>query len=150
LEGRKEKKTVNGPLTSKIGNRVTFSVPGDVAKIGGGPSQGVIVDEVWADPAVNEQPPRTSNGKNDWGDYSFFAQLIRWDGDGAAESQNSASGYQIRLGYYRRRAGEDRWRFAGQTTIVTEWDTIKKLFQQTLAKQNWFSDNPEGGSKKKD
>lgn len=124
---------IKGELTSRIGRPVRFGVPGDVAKVGGAPGHGLIIDEVWADHSVNRMPPRARESDNDWGDYSFCAQLIKW-GD---------NDYTIRLAYYRRRPGEDHWEFASQTTINSYWPTIKALLERTLAKKHWFSDNPE-------
>lgn len=65
----------------------------------------------------------------------YFAHLIKWD-----SGPNSPDGdYSIRLGYYRRGAGEDEWRFAGQTTIVSSPAQIKSLLEKTLAKTEWFA-----------
>ena len=120
---------IKGPLTSRKGNRVRFGAPGDVRRRGGDDATyGVIEDEVWADPAINDSPFRSCEGKDDWGDYSFFAQLIRWD-DGERH---------IRLGYYRRRSGEDEWKFAGQTTVSSTCATIQSLLEKTLARKDWF------------
>src|SRR5712664_3282073 len=94
---------IKGQLKSRIGQRVRYSAPKDVREKGGGPAFGMIVDEVWADSVENEAPPRKAEGEHDWGDYSFFAQLIRWDKD----ADSAKEGYSIRLGYYRRRCGED-------------------------------------------
>jgi hypothetical protein len=124
---------IHGELTSRIGQPVRFGAPRDVSQRGGGGAEGAIIDEVWADPATNKLPRRAPRSKQDWGDYSFCSQLIRWD-DG---------NHSIRLGYYRRRAGEDWWEFASQTTVVSEWDTIKALLEATLAKKNWFVDSPQ-------
>lgn len=124
---------IHGALTSRIDQHVRFGAPKDVSKRGGEAQHGVIVDEVWADPTINVSPPRKRHHDHDWGDYSFFAQLIRWD----------HGRYQIRLGYYRRRAGENWWEFAGQTTVVSDWKTIKTLLGLTLAKKDWFCKSPE-------
>lgn len=124
---------IHGELTSRIGRPVRFGAPNDVRERGGGCAEGTIVDEVWAKPHDNKLPPRKRRGNHDWGDYLFCSQLIRWD-DGS---------YQIRLAYYRRRAGEDWWEFAGQTTVVSERNTIKALLERTLAKKHWFSESPE-------
>jgi len=124
---------INVELTSRIGRRVRYGRPKDVQQAGGKAASGTIIDEVWADPEINKKPSRPGRDSNDWGDYSFCSQLIKWD-DGW---------YSIRLAYYRRRCGEDRWRFASQMTVSSEWDTIKALLEKTLAKENWFKDNPE-------
>jgi hypothetical protein len=121
---------IRGKLTSRIGCRVCFGAPRDVHKAGGSPGFGTIDDEVWADPSINDAPARTSDGSNDWGDYSFCSQLIRWD-DGSQS---------VRLAYYRRRAGEDHWEFASQMTVNSDPPTIKALLQRTLAKEEWFAD----------
>jgi hypothetical protein len=91
-----------------------------------------VVDEVWATPEVNNSPKREPVNKDDWGDYSFCAQLIKWDN----------GGHSICLPYYRRRAGEDWWEFASQMTVNSNWRTIKILLERTLAQSGWFSDNP--------
>lgn len=123
---------IQGALTSRIGRPVRYAAPQDVARAGGRPVPGIIVDEVWADPEVNSRPPRPSSGPTDWGDYSFCAQLIRW----------SSGEHSIRLAYYRRRAGENYWEFASQMTVSSDWRTIQLLLRRTLARTNWFSDSP--------
>lgn len=124
---------IYGRLTSRIGRTVRFGAPRDVSGAGGGAGYGVIIDEVWADPEVNSLPPRPRRDPDDWGDYSFCAQLIRW----------SETYFTIRLAYYRRRPGEDYWEFASQTTVNAEWRTIKALLENTLAMTSWFQDVPE-------
>jgi hypothetical protein len=101
---------------------------------GGKSVTGTIVDELWENEAINTQPPKKLAGIDDWGNYSFFAQLIKWD----ASPDLPDGEYSIRLGYYRRRAGEDEWRFAGQTTISSVPAQIKSLLEKTLAKKDWF------------
>lgn len=127
---RKVPFTIEGSLTSRKGNPVSFTPPQYIMDKGGEVYQGKIIDEVWADEKINYSKPRKPKSKNDWGDYSFFAQQIEWE-DGVR---------QIRLGYYQRPAGENYWRFASQTTLTTEWSIIKKLFVKTLKKVNWFKD----------
>ncbi len=124
---------IKGHLTSRIGCRVRFGAPKDVEVKGGSAGYGVIVDEVWADPEINLSSPRVPEHNGDWGDYSFCAQLIKWDGEE----------YTIRLAYYRRRASEDFWEFASQTTVNSDWRTIKVLIERTLTKTEWFRDDPE-------
>src|SRR5258706_5580536 len=70
---------IKGPLTSRIGRPVTYSAPKDVQGKGGISAKGVIIDEVWADETQNHLPPRSAGHPHDWGDYSFCAQLIKWD-----------------------------------------------------------------------
>jgi hypothetical protein len=123
---------IKGTLRSRINAPVRYSPPRDVARFGGGHRTGKIVDEVWADPDINTLPPRKRTNKDDWGDYSFCSQLIQWD-DGS---------FSIRLAYYRRRAGEDFWEYASQTTVDSDWKTITALFKKTLAKTHWFNDKP--------
>jgi hypothetical protein len=126
---------IHGKLTSRIGCAVRFKAPQDVLRAGGvAGSVGRIVDEVWADPAVNDLPKRDPEHTGDWGDYSFCSQLIEWED----------KSHTIRLAYYRRRAGEDYWEFASQMTINSEWRTIKPLLERTLARTGWFSDTPTG------
>ena len=124
---------IKGQLTSRIGCRVRFGAPRDVEAKGGLAGYGEIVDEVWADSKINISPSRKPESDHDWGDYSFCAQMIKW---GAGE-------YTIRLAYYRRRAGEDHWEFASQMTVNSDWRTIKKLLESTLAKKQWFKDDPD-------
>ncbi len=119
-------------LSSKIGKRVHYGAPNDVRKKGGRSKSGKIVDEVWANKKLNASHRRRRKSVNDWGDYSFCAQLIKWE----------SGEHSIRLAYYRRRAGEERWQYASQMTVDTGWKTIKALLQSTLAKENWFRDNP--------
>jgi len=121
---------IKGILKSRIGVPVRYSAPRDVAKAGGNQNQGTIVDEVWADPQINIAPPRKRQNKDDWGDYSFCSQLIKWQ-DGS---------HSIRLAYYRRRTGEDFWEYASQTSVSSDWRTIKMLLENTLAKTDWFKD----------
>lgn len=123
---------IRGELTSRVGRRVSFGAPRDVARAGGKGGSGTVVDEVWATPEINMSAPRRAESAEDWGDYSFCAQLIRWDG----------GDHSIRLAYYRRRAGEDWWEFASQTTVNSGWRTIKLLLSRTLAKEGWFRDAP--------
>lgn len=124
---------IHGELTSRIGRRVRFGAPKDVQKRGEGSGHGTIVDEVWADPNMNKEPPRKWRGPGDWGDYSFCAQLIKWD----------HGTYSIRLAYLRRRPGENWWEYASQATVNMEWSTVEALMQKTLAKKAWFTDNPK-------
>src|SRR4051812_2952722 len=114
---------VVGPLTSRIGKEVTFSAPADVFQAGGREIRGEIVEEVWADPHINVTSPRAASGPEDWGDYSFFSQLIRWP-DGTCS---------VRLGYWRRRAGEDAWHFGSQMTIEADPAEMQCLLEKTLA-----------------
>jgi hypothetical protein len=130
---------INGPLTSRIGCTVRFSAPKDVEAKGGSAGYGVIVDEMWADLDINSSPPREAKHNGDWGDYSFCAQLIKWDGED----------YTIRLAYYRRRTGEDFWEFASQMTVNSDWYTVKTLLEKTLSKTEWFRDDPEYPGKPK-
>jgi hypothetical protein len=126
---------IKGNLTSRIGTSVRFGPPKDAKAKGGTPCCGTIVDEVWATPEVNTSPPRQTKSNNDWGDYSFCAQLIKWN-DGS---------HSIRLAYYRRRAGENCWEYGAQMTVSSDWLIIKALLERTLAKTGWFSDNPKIG-----
>jgi hypothetical protein len=74
-----------------------YSAPQDVQNKQGSATVGKIIDEVWADEALNLPPPHPqpcSSGHHCWGDYSFCAQLISWNG----KDEND-----IRLAYYRRR-----------------------------------------------
>lgn len=120
-------------LTTKVGKRVKFRAPKDVKKNGGKAMSGTIIDETWADPNLNNSPSKTRNNNDDWGDYSFCSQLIKWDN----------GEYSIRLAYYRRRAGEDKWEFASQTTVNSDWKTIKLLLEKTLSMKKWFVDKPK-------
>ena len=124
---------IKGDLTSRIGCQVRFGAPKDVEAKGGKSGFGVIVDEVWADPNINISPSRQPTSESDWGDYSFCAQLIKWN-----EEE-----YSIRLAYYRRRAGEDHWEYASQMTVNADWQTIKLLLERTLEKKEWFNDEPD-------
>ena len=123
---------VAGHLSSRIGRRVNYTPPKDVSEAGGHGYSGTIIDEVWADPNLNTKPPKRRESPEDWGDYSFCAQLIQWDN----------GEHSIRLAYYRRSAGQNRWRFGAQFTVDTGWRTIKALLRGTLAKENWFKDKP--------
>lgn len=117
-------------LKSRIGQRVRFGLPVDVRTAGGKVIDGTVIGEVWATPEMNASPKRSSTGPDDWGDYSFFAQHIKWD-DGS---------HSIRLGYYRRRAGSDVWRFGSQMTVNSDSAIIKTLLEQTLAQGEWFAE----------
>ncbi len=94
------------------------------------------MDEVWADPIINEAPMQPLDDPHHWGDYSFASQLIKWN-DGT---------YGIRLVYYRRRAGEDHWEFASQMTVTSDVPTIKTLLEKTLGKRGWFDEPPRIGT----
>lgn len=122
---------IKGKLVSRIGQRVNYKSPNDVHAKGGGYKSGEIIDEIWANEEVNKNAVRDVAHVHDWGDYSFFSQLIKWD----------EGGHDIRLGYYRRRAGEDWWEFAGQTTISGQPNEIKPLLEKTLSKIEWFEKN---------
>lgn len=127
---------IKSKLRSRIGRTVRFGAPQDVRNKGGVPGQGIIVDEVWAYPEVNDKPPHPQPcDAHCWGDYSFCSQLIRW-------TDNT---YSIRLAYYRRRCGEDFWTFASQMTVNADPETIKRLCEHTLAKHTWFADKPLPG-----
>jgi len=130
---------IQGNLTSRKRCRVRFGAPKDVSERGGKAAFGTIIDEVWADPEINMAPPHTQpcdKGAECWGDYSFSSQLIEWD-DGW---------HSIRLGYHRRRCGENCWEYAAQTTVNAECETIKALLQRTLAMTTWFQAVPAGTS----
>jgi len=109
---------------SRIKSRVCFGAPKDVRRKGGGPAWGTIVDEVW----VPDTQATSQESSGSWGDYGFCAQRIQWD----------AGGESIRLGYWRRRAGEKHWSFASQTTVTSNPQTIRRLLEATLAR-DWFS-----------
>ncbi len=125
-----------GNLETRIGRTVRFSPPRDVQNKKGPRFVGTIVDEVWADPSINlAQCHRTpcKKGKHCWGDYSFFAQLIKWE-----EASADGKQYFVRLGYYRRQCGSKGWRFAGQTTVTDYPGKIRNLLEKTLQKKAWF------------
>lgn len=126
-------KTV-GELKSRIGCSVRYGSPQDVLTNGGTAAIiGTIVDEVWLDEALNSSDPHIKpcqDGSGCWGDYSFCAQLIKWEGKETPD---------IRLAYYRRRCGETGWEYASQTTVSSEPANIKRLLELTLAKSEWFS-----------
>jgi hypothetical protein len=82
---------------------------------------GTIIDEVW----VSDDEP------TDWGSYAFSSQLIKWDAGKAVKKR------AIRVGYDRRRVGENYWSFAGQTTVCSSPATIRKLLTETIAK-DWY------------
>jgi len=97
-----------GQLTSRIGTGLTLSTDGE--RMGAGKARkGTIVDEVWADPAINTSPPRPPQGASDCGDYSFCSQLVRLT-DGT---------YTILLAYYHRPPGEDWWEFGQAIPILS-------------------------------
>jgi hypothetical protein len=124
---------IKGKLSSRVGRRVNFGPPVDVKGKGGVAGAGTIIDEVWAYPDANEKPPHPQGcDVQCWGDYSFCSQLIKWD-DGT---------HAIRLAYYRRRCGEDFWEFASQMTVCADPETIKVLFERTLARDTWFRTEP--------
>jgi hypothetical protein len=123
---------IPSPLRSRIGQPVSFGPPDDVLKAGGGRLSGIVVDELWADPVVNARAVRPSSGAGDWGDYSFCAQRIRWS-DGS---------YSIRLGYYRRRAGEDGWHWGSQTTVHRSPTEMKAFLDAVLSQKQWFESDP--------
>ncbi len=123
---------IRGQLTSRKGCPVNYKAPKDAEKAGAGAASGVIVDEMWVDEPVNTSPPRPRRSTDDWGDYSFCAQLIKWD----------SGDHTIRLAYYRRRPGEDWWEYASQNTVDSGWRTIKTLLENTSAKSEWFRDDP--------
>jgi hypothetical protein len=126
---------VRGRLTSRIGRPVRYGAPKDVRVKGGKARHGIIIDEIWVNPDINKSSPRKTGHRHDWGDYSFCAQLIKWEGDDEH--------YSIRLAYYRRRCGENWWEFAGQTTVSSGWKTIKALCEKTLSKTWWFQNSPK-------
>ena len=122
---------IKGKLTSRIGRPVSYGAPQDIRGKGGQPSQGKIIDEMWVTPSINNAQSRKPSNSNDWGDYSFCAQLIEFD-----------DGYRnIRLAYYRRRAGEDHWEYASQMTVSSDPETMKMLCEKTLAMTAWFEEN---------
>jgi hypothetical protein len=129
---------IKGPLPSRIGQPVRFGAPKDVHIKQGAAATGKIVDEVWADAPVNSSPPHTQpcrQGGHCWGDYSFCAQLIRWN---EGHDNDIGGDHSVRLAYYRRRCGEDWWEYASQMTVTAECDTVKTLLEVTLAKTKWF------------
>ena len=126
---------IHGALTTRVGRRVRFGAPGDVRNRGGQAYQGTIIAEVWAEPEVNTSPPHTQPCERSpmcWGDYSFSSQLIRWD-DGW---------HSIRIGYHRWRCGENCWEYAAQMTVNAEPETIRALFERTIARASWFQEPP--------
>lgn len=114
-------------LTSTIGNPVNFSCPKDVGQAGGCDCSGTVIDEVWADPPLKDQPPRTASGPSDWGDYAFLAQLIQW----------KEGGQSVRLGYYRRPAGQKHWRFGSQMSVTITATGMEPFLRSILAKKAW-------------
>lgn len=125
-----------GELTTRIGQLVTFAPQEDINDKGGQGWRGRIIDEAWATPDLNKRPPHKNpcpNGKFCEGDYSFCGQLIEWD-----DTKGTPYKRGIRLAYYRRRCGEDVWRFASQTTVCSDPPTVYALLTSTLAKNAWF------------
>jgi hypothetical protein len=45
----------------------------------------------------------------------------------------------VRFVYFRRRAGEDWWEYAAQTTVTADLETTRALLEKTLAKVIWFA-----------
>lgn len=130
---------IKGPLKTRIGREVIFGRPKDVRRrIGEGCKTGQIVGEVWENRKINlAKPHRPRHYKNCWGDYSFCAQLIEWC------DKDSPPKYQVRLGYYRRRCGENSWELAGQTTVTSEWRRIKRLCEKILDPAKWKGQSPQ-------
>ncbi len=123
-----------GTLLSQKGRKVRFNPPRDAARAGSLGREGVIVDDVFADPTVNARPPHAkpcNKGPYCWGDYSFCAQLIQFSND---------NNRHIRLGYFRRRCGETYWTYAAQTTVSSRWQNVKALLDATSSKVDWFRD----------
>ncbi len=116
-----------GQLTSRIGTRITLDTPND-GRVGVGKTRkGTIIDEVWADPAINTSPPRPRQDDSDWGDYSFCSQLIRLD-DGTST---------ILLAYYHRTAGQDWWEFGQGIPVLPTLSkrnagATKRLMRQVI------------------
>ena len=48
---------IRGKLITRIGCQVTFGAPKDVHEKGGTGASGTIIDEVWANPVINDAPP---------------------------------------------------------------------------------------------
>src|SRR5205823_13890989 len=118
---------IKGNLETRKGRRVRFGAPKDVRERGGSAFFGTIIDDVFSHPEINSASPHSQpcpKGIECRGDYSFSSQLIKWDN----------GKYAIRLGYHRRRCGEDYWEYAAQMTITTRCKTIKLLLKRTLAK----------------
>lgn len=113
---------------SNVGRPVNFSAPDNVKSLGAKDIKGLVIDEIWQDPSFSTRPVRNARSTTDWGDYSLFSQLIKWE-------DNTTS---IRLGYYRRSPGKQNWRFASQWTITDEPAKIRSLLEKTLAKSDWF------------
>jgi hypothetical protein len=129
---------IRGSLTSRVGQPVRFGAPKDVDTKKGAPAHGEIIDEVWADMALNSSPPHPQpcqGGDHCWGDYSFCAQLIQWKDGHDNDKPGEPS---VRLAYYRRRCGEDWWEYASQMTVTADCATVKALLEVTLAKTKWF------------
>ncbi len=109
------------------GRLTTLSRP---VKFSSGKS-GEVVDEVWADPRLNNsrpRAPRRSGDRGDRGDFSFGAQRIRWK-DGT---------YDVRLIYYVRRCRSNRWWGPVQNSPSSSPRTIERLMRRTLARRRWF------------
>jgi len=126
-------------LESRIGRPVRYKPPRDAARRGKKGKTGTIIDETWANPKLHTARRHGRNCRHRktqtgcWGDYSFCAQLIKWD----------HGEHSIRLSYYRRRCGEDKWEYASQMTVDSYWPTIKKLLKITLTQSEWFKDVPQ-------
>jgi hypothetical protein len=66
---------IKGKLSSRVGRPVSFGPPQDVKGKGGVAGGGIIIDEAWADPDINEKPPHPQAcDAHCWGDYSFCSQ----------------------------------------------------------------------------
>ncbi len=116
-----------GQLTSRIGTRITLVTPKDPLVGSRKAPKGTIIDEVWADPAINTSPPRPCPDDSDWGDYSFCSQLIKLD-DGT---------YTILLAYYHRPPGEDWWEFGQGIPVLPtlskrKTGATKRLLRQVI------------------
>jgi len=111
------------PHDGKVGQYVSFTNPKIRKK-----EWGKVEEEIW------QPEPRgfgeTCGADNDWGEYAFVAQRIRWDEDHSET---------IRVTYYRRApgGGESDWVFAGQYAPNTDADTWTCLVQK-MVDRGWI------------
>ena len=115
-------------LDSKIGNKVCFNPP--KAALTTKAIKGKVVDEMWLDENLLGSEKRDPKNDNDWGDYAYFSQKIKWK-DGSSS---------IRMGYYQRSPKSSDWRFGSQWTVEDSPAIIKKLCEATLARTEWFEE----------
>lgn len=112
---------------------VNFEVTKNIKLHGGEGAKGMLVSRIWINSEVFDFDSREHPiSKDDWGDYAFCAELIKW----------TTVDYSIRIGYFHRAIGKKKSWIWGQYTLNTSRDIIEKMIIKMNNEPEWYQPIP--------